>query len=106
MEQALVFTMQALLLFQVLHSPMQQQALTVLRHLAPHIDEAVLLQHWQSLVGNLPLPDLTSAETACSLIPLCIEFLQAPTWEASRQFLHRHPVLLSSFEAILAEEQQ
>ena len=94
-EQALVFTIQAFLLFQTLRSPMHQQALRVLQRLVQQLDEATFLRYWQSLAGNLPVPDLASTETAPSFVNLLIEFMQMSTWEKSRQFLHAHLELLT-----------
>jgi tetratricopeptide (TPR) repeat protein len=95
-EQALVFIIQAFLLFQTLRSPMQQQALRVLHRLVQQLGEATFLRCWQSLAGNLPIPDFTSTQTAPSFVNLLIEFIQMSTWEESRQFLHTHPELLTS----------
>jgi len=104
LEQALVLTIQTFLLLDTLHAPARATALRMLARIRKRMDEARFIGHWRALAGERPLPDLPQIDDRQSLMQTVIDFIQAPTWQASQRFLKAHPELLQpEVDAVLLE---
>jgi tetratricopeptide (TPR) repeat protein len=93
-ENALIYTIQAYILFDALGSPDRALAQQTITRVRSHMDEETFRTHWQTLAGDHPLPVLSAEDTQQLLLQTIINFINAPTWEASKRFLESHPELL------------
>jgi tetratricopeptide (TPR) repeat protein len=57
-KHALVYTIQAYLLFDFLSAPERELAQRLLARIYKHLDEATFITHWHTLAGDHPLPPL------------------------------------------------
>ncbi len=104
LEQALVLTIQTFLLLDTLHAPARATALQMLARIRKSTAEDTFMGHWRALAGERPLPDLLPIDGHQSLIQTFIDFIQAPAWQTSQQFLEAHPELLQpEVDAVLLE---
>src|SRR5205085_11625936 len=93
-EEALIYTAQAYILFDSLKSPARDIAAGAIARIRNQLGDDAFTVRWQAITGSRPVLIIADDNISQQLLRVVIDFIQTPTWSASKRFLEAHPELL------------